>query len=165
MGASHRPLMQAHPAGPYSTYRLFEWCMATMMVLIAGTLALPGDTMKRAALKPIAEMGFTEENMALLFGSVGAIRCLALFLNGHINNFQVGPKGAVIRAGCAAVGSLDRGTILLCPDLRWPDGRDRPELRDSRVRDAGRFRGLVRLHHHAGRRAASHEDRSGPGAA
>ena len=36
--------MRPHPAGPYSTYRLFEWSMAVMMLLIAITLILPGDT-------------------------------------------------------------------------------------------------------------------------
>lgn len=40
-----RAFLPMHPAGPYSTYRLFEWCMASMMVLIAFTLAMPGDTM------------------------------------------------------------------------------------------------------------------------
>jgi len=54
-------------ACPSSTYWLFEWCMATMMVLIALTLAMPGDTMERSALKPIAHMGFSEPNMALIF--------------------------------------------------------------------------------------------------
>lgn len=28
-GAERRPLLPMHSAGPYSTYRLFEWCMAT----------------------------------------------------------------------------------------------------------------------------------------
>jgi hypothetical protein len=106
-----KPLMPAHPAGPYSTYRLFEWSMAVMMVLIAITLAMPGDTMERAALKPIAEMGFTEENMATFFGAVGAIRVMALYLNGYINNVRTGPKGAYTRAVCAAAGCLIMGQL------------------------------------------------------
>ncbi|GJD58163.1 hypothetical protein [Methylobacterium dankookense] len=101
-----KPLLPMHPAGPYSTYRLFEWCMATMMVLMAFTLALPGDTMERAALKPIAEMGFSEPNMATAFASVGAVRICALFLNGFINNALVGPKGAYARAAGAGIGCL-----------------------------------------------------------
>lgn len=101
--------MRPHPAGPYSTYRLFEWSMAVMMLLIAITLILPGDTMERAALKPIADMGFSEENMAWFFGSVGILRAMALYLNGHINNIVVGPKGAYIRAACAAGGCFVMG--------------------------------------------------------
>ncbi|MHC2090388.1 hypothetical protein [Methylobacterium sp. CM6244] len=112
-----RPLLPSHPAGPYSTYRLFEWCMAMMMVLIAFTLAMPGDTMERAALHPIAEMGFSEANMATLFGSVGAIRIMALFLNGFINNVTVGPKGAYFRAFGAGVGCLIMGQFTMA--LVW----------------------------------------------
>lgn len=106
-----KPLIHPHPAGPYSTYRLFEWCMAVMMLLMAVTLVLPGDTMERAALKPIAEMGFSEENMALFFGSVGILRIMALYLNGHINNYVVGPKGAYIRAVGAAGGCFIMGQL------------------------------------------------------
>lgn len=108
-----KPLLPAHPAGPYSTYRLFEWCMATMMVLIAVTLAMPGDTMERNALKPIADMGFSEANMATIFGSVGAIRIMALFLNGYINNVRIGPKGAYARAFGAGVGCLIMGQFTM----------------------------------------------------
>lgn len=111
MPHTKKPLMAAHPAGPYSTYRLFEWCMATMMVLIAVTLVMPGDTMERTALKPIADMGFTEENMALFFGAVGVLRAMALYLNGHINNIVVGPKGAYIRAVGAAAGCFIMGQL------------------------------------------------------
>lgn len=104
-----RPLLHACPAGPYSTYRLFEWSMAVMMLLIAFTLVLPGDTMERNALKPISDMGFSEENMAWFFGSIGILRAMALYLNGHINNIVVGPKGAYIRAVCAAGGCFIMG--------------------------------------------------------
>lgn len=116
-GGARRPLLPMHPAGPYSTYRLFEWCMATMMVLIAFTLALPGDTMERAALRPIAEMGFSEANMAMVFGSVGAVRVCALFMNGFINNARVGPKGAYARAFGAAVGCIIMGQFSVA--LVW----------------------------------------------
>ncbi|UYW34494.1 hypothetical protein [Methylorubrum extorquens] len=108
-GGARRPLLPMHSAGPYSTYRLFEWCMATMMVLIAFTLAMPGDTMERNALKPIANMGFSEPNMALIFGCVGSVRIMALFLNGYINNVRIGPKGAYARAAGAAVGCAIMG--------------------------------------------------------
>lgn len=108
---ARKPLMPAHPAGPYSTYRLFEWFVTVTMILIAVTLAMPGDTMERAALKPIAERGFNEENMAFFFGCVGTIRGCALYFNGYINNAVVGPKGAYIRAGCAGLGCLIWGQL------------------------------------------------------
>jgi hypothetical protein len=98
--------MTPHPAGPYSTYRLFEWYSSVTMLLMALTLALPGDTLERGALKPIAQMGVSEESLAVFFTCIGAVRCLALYLNGHINNFRVGPKGAFIRASCATLGCL-----------------------------------------------------------
>lgn len=100
-----------HPAGPYSSYRLFEWCAAVMMVLIAITLAMPGDTMERAALKPIAQMGFNEANMATFFGIIGSVRCLALFLNGYINNGIARPNGANVRACCALLGCIVWGQL------------------------------------------------------
>lgn len=99
-------MMAAHPAGPYSTYRLFEWYSCTTMLMIALTLAMPGDTLERGALKPIAQLGVSEESLATFFACVGTVRCLALYLNGHINNFRVGPKGAYIRAAGAALGCV-----------------------------------------------------------
>ena len=109
--SERKPLLPMHPAGPYSTYRLFEWCMALMFLGIAATLALPGDTMERAALKPIAQLGFNESNLATFFAAAGSIRAMALFLNGFINNANIGPKGAYIRAGCAAGGCLVMGQL------------------------------------------------------
>ena len=106
-----KPLVTPYPAGPYTAYRLFEWCMAIMMILIAFTLALPGDTMERAALRPAAALGFTEANLATIFGPVGAVRCLALYLNGQINNLVTGPRGAIIRACCAALGCFVIGQL------------------------------------------------------
>ncbi len=106
-----KPLLPMHSAGPYSTYRLFEWCMAVMMVLIAITLAMPGDTMERAALKLIALLGFNEENMATFFAAVGSLRVMALYLNGYVNNSNIGPKGAYIRATGAAGGCLIMGQL------------------------------------------------------
>lgn len=102
----YRPLMIPHPAGPYSTYRLFEWYSSVTMLLMAITLAMPGDTLERGALRPIAQMGISEESLAVFFTCIGAVRCMALYLNGHINNFKVGPKGAFIRAACAGLGCL-----------------------------------------------------------
>lgn len=128
-----RPLLPMHPAGPYSTYRLFEWCMAMMFLGIAATLALPGDTMERAALKPIAQLGFNESNLATFFAAAGSVRAMALFLNGFINNANIGPKGAYIRAACAAGGCLVMGQLTFAlvydafqaasPSFFIPEGR------------------------------------------
>ncbi|ACL58790.1 hypothetical protein [Methylobacterium nodulans] len=103
----------SHPAGPYSSNRLFEWAMAVMMLLIALTLALPGDTLERASLKPIADLGFGEGSMAFFFGAVGVLRITALYLNGHINNGLVRPNGANVRAICAGFGALIMGQLTL----------------------------------------------------
>ena len=94
--------------GPYSAHRLFEWAVAVMMVLIALTLALPGDTMERGALAPLARAGFTEGNVAGFLGVVGALRGLALYANGNLN-----PQGAVVRAVGALAGALVWGQMTL----------------------------------------------------
>ena len=83
------------------------------MLLIAVTLAMPGDTMERAALKPIAEVGFNEGNTAFFFGAVGVLRVTALWLNGHINNGITKPNGANVRAVCSALGALVMGQLTL----------------------------------------------------
>lgn len=102
-----------HPAGPYSSERLFEWFVAITMVMIALTLSLPGGTMERGALKPLAEAGFSEENMSLFFGACGIARCFALYMNGHINNGRVFPNGANIRAFCALASAVVFGQFTL----------------------------------------------------
>lgn len=94
--------------GPYSAHRLFEWAVAVMMVLMALTLALPGDTMERGALAPLAQAGFTEGNMAGFFGVTGALRGLALYANGNLN-----PQGALVRAVGAIAGAVVWGQMTL----------------------------------------------------
>ncbi|GJE80671.1 hypothetical protein [Methylorubrum thiocyanatum] len=116
-GGPRCPLPPMNSACPSSTYWLFEGCMATMMVLIAFTLAMPGDTMERSALKPIAHMGFSEPNMALIFGCVESVRVMAQFLNGYINNVRIGPEGAYARAACAVVGCTIMGQFATA--LMW----------------------------------------------
>ncbi len=87
--------------------------MAVMMLLIALTLAMPGDIMERASLKPIAALGFSEGNMAFFFGAVGVLRVTALWLNGHINNGITKPNGANVRAVCSALGALVMAQLTL----------------------------------------------------
>ncbi|WP_063928381.1 hypothetical protein [Methylobacterium aquaticum] len=103
----------SHPAGPYSSERLFEWAIAVMMVMIAVTLAMPGDTLERTALRPIAALGATEENMATFYAVVGIARGFALYMNGHINNGRVFPSGAYIRAWCALFSAVVWGQLTL----------------------------------------------------
>lgn len=102
----------ADKVGPYSANRLFEWYSATSQVLIAVILALPGDTMSRMTLEPLTRIGMTEEMLAAFFGIVGAVRMLALYANGNINNGLLKPGGATIRMWCAAFSALVWGQML-----------------------------------------------------
>lgn len=107
-------------AGPYSSNRLFEWMMAGAMLLLSFTFALPGDTLGRGDYRIIAWMG--EEFFAFLFGTVGAMRCVALYANGRLPVY--GPLmryiGSFVGALCwlnlglpLAVGSLVSGNVSL----------------------------------------------------
>lgn len=150
-----------HSAGPYSTYRLFEWCMATMMVLIAFTLAMPGDTMEWNALKPIAEMGFSEANMALIFGCVGSVRIMALFLNGYINNVRVEPKGAYARAFGAGIGCIIMGQFAIALIYDAFTVAHAPSFVIPEFGTLAGFEGRFRLHRRPGRCLAQEADRQG----
>ncbi|HEY5797651.1 MAG TPA: hypothetical protein VIU82_21825 [Bosea sp. (in: a-proteobacteria)] len=72
------------PSGPYSANRLFEWVMAIAMVLMALTLALPGDSLDRGAIRQLSDAGMSEESMAFVLASIGMARCVALFANGNL---------------------------------------------------------------------------------
>lgn len=71
-------------AGPYSSNRLFEWIMAGGLLLISLTLALPGDSLDRGALRLLAAAGVSEEAMAFTFATIGMMRAVALFANGKL---------------------------------------------------------------------------------
>ena len=88
-------------AGPYSSNRLFEWVMAIAMFLMAVTLALPGDSLDRGALRQLAEAGFSEIAMALILGAIGVARCVALFANGNLPLY-----GPILRWIGSAVGAM-----------------------------------------------------------
>lgn len=103
-----------HIAGPYSNQRLFEWCMAVMMLLIATTLAFPGDTIERSALKPLLDAGFTEGFLSGFFAAFGTLRAVALAANGYINNGYARPSGATLRAIGAAAGAIIWGEMMIC---------------------------------------------------
>ncbi|CAO4150482.1 hypothetical protein PKCBPO_03191 [Methylorubrum thiocyanatum] len=55
--------------------------------------------------------------MALIFGCVGSVRVMALFLNGYINNVRIGHKGAYARVAGAAVGCAIMGQFATA--LMW----------------------------------------------
>jgi hypothetical protein len=89
------------PAGPYSSNRLFEWIMAGGMLLIAFTLALPGDTLDRGALRLLARSGVGEEAMAVTFTAIGTMRAVALFANGKLPRY-----GPLMRYAGSFVGAF-----------------------------------------------------------
>lgn len=88
-------------SGPYSSNRLFEWVMAIAMFLMAVTLALPGDSLDRGALRQLAEAGFSEEGMAVILAAIGVARCVALFANGNLPFY-----GPILRWVGSAVGAF-----------------------------------------------------------
>lgn len=107
--------MTAH-AGAYSSNRLFEWVMATGMLLIAATLALPGDSFDRGAIRLLLDAGMTETMIGTLFGMIGAARCVALFANGNLPLY-----GPILRYIGSVVGALFWSylmTVLIYDGLR-----------------------------------------------
>lgn len=89
------------PSGPYSSNRLFEWVMAVAMLLMAFTLALPGDSLDRGALRQLSEAGASEEAIAFVFALIGCARCIALFANGNLPFY-----GPILRYVGSVVGAL-----------------------------------------------------------
>ena len=95
-------------AGRFSTNRLFEWIMAIMMLQIAVTLAMPGDTLGRGALRMLQEqMGLGESFIAVLLGCIGTLRCAALYANGNIPVH--GPRA---RTAGSAIGALTLAVLM-----------------------------------------------------
>lgn len=89
------------PAGVYSSNRLFEWVMAIAMALMALTLALPGDSLDRGALRQLSEAGFSETGMSVILAVIGVARCVALFANGNLPFY-----GPILRWIGSAVGAM-----------------------------------------------------------
>lgn len=89
------------PSGPYSSNRLFEWVMAVAMLLMALTLALPGDSLDRGALRQLSDAGASEEAIAFVFALIGSARCFALFANGNLPVY-----GPILRYIGSVVGAL-----------------------------------------------------------
>lgn len=90
-----------HLAGAYSSNRLFEWIMAGGLLLIAFTLALPGDSLDRGALRLLSQNGVSEEAMAFTFAALGSMRSVALFANGKLPFY-----GPLMRYAGSFVGAL-----------------------------------------------------------
>ena len=74
----------ASQAGHRSSNRGLEWMFAFGMLFAAFILALPGDSLDRSALRPLAYYGLSETSLAILFASVGTLRGVALFANGAL---------------------------------------------------------------------------------
>lgn len=89
------------PAGPYSSNRLFEWIMAGGLLMVAFTLALPGDSLDRGVLRLLIQSGFSEPAMTVLFAIIGTMRAVALFANGKLPFY-----GPLMRYFGSFVGAL-----------------------------------------------------------
>ena len=92
---------QRDEAGVYSSNRLFEWIMAVAMLLMALTLALPGDSLERGALRHMADAGLNEAAISFIFALIGSARCVALFANGNLPVY-----GPILRYIGSVVGAL-----------------------------------------------------------
>lgn len=96
-------------AGPHSSNRLFEWIMAIMMLLIAMTMAVPGDTLGRGSLYMIQLLfGLGETVAAVVLAGAGVLRCFALYANGNIPIY--GPKARITGS---AIGALSWSILLV----------------------------------------------------
>ncbi len=99
---------RAQTAGRYSSNRLFEWVMAIMMLLIAFTLSLPGDTLSRGALNMLqTQLDIDEPIVAVILAAVGTLRCGALYANGNLPVY--GPKARTLGS---AVGALSWAVLM-----------------------------------------------------
>jgi len=92
---------QGDLAGAFSSNRLFEWVMAIAMLLIALTLAFPGDSLDRGALRHLADSGMSENAISFIFALIGSARCVALFANGNLPVY-----GPILRYIGSVVGAL-----------------------------------------------------------
>lgn len=88
-------------AGRYSSNRLFEWVMAIAMILMALTLALPGDSLDRGALRQLSDADLGEESISFIFALIGSARCVALLANGNLPVY-----GPILRYVGSVVGAL-----------------------------------------------------------
>ncbi|MBN9444401.1 hypothetical protein [Bosea sp. (in: a-proteobacteria)] len=77
------------------------------MLLFAFTLALPGDSLDRGALRLLADNGASEEAMALLFAVMGTMRSVALFANGKLPLY-----GPLMRYAGSLVGALTWSAMM-----------------------------------------------------
>lgn len=77
-----------------------EWMSAVVMMWWGLALAMPGDTMDGSSFAAFARYGATEEFWAWAFGSIGAARVVALYINGRW------PKTPWVRMAGALFGAV-----------------------------------------------------------
>lgn len=98
------------------TDRLFEWIMATAMLLLSATLWLPPETLERSALHPLLNAGFSEDTLAVLFGVFGVLRAGALVANGSVPIY--GPWARHIGAGVGGFVWAQMAAVLVNDSIR-----------------------------------------------
>ena len=80
--------------------RAVEWLCAGVMVWWCIALSLPGSLMQTPLFAGFANVGMTQDQWAGMFGVIGMLRCVVLFVNGRW------PKTPFFRAVGAALGAF-----------------------------------------------------------
>jgi len=80
--------------------RALEWFSALIMLSWGAVLAMPGDTLAGANFDAFRRYGMTEVFWAWTFGSIGAARIMALYINGKW------PRTPLIRMVGALFGAV-----------------------------------------------------------
>jgi hypothetical protein len=88
--------------------RLWEWIMGLMMLGIAGTLAMPGNSLEKGPLHVLEQAGLTEGVLILAFGGIGCLRIVALVYNGRLPI----PRARALGSMAAALIWAQLGSIL-----------------------------------------------------
>lgn len=93
--------------GRHCRYRLFEWISTIMMLGIGMSLLLSPATVRTEPFLYLMQFGFSSFGLGILFGALGSLRIVALYLNGRLPTY--GPRA---RALGALVGSAIWGEML-----------------------------------------------------
>ena len=85
--------------------RSIEWFSALAMLVLATILVMPGDTMAGPSFREFDHYGLNEARLAAALGIVGAVRVVALWINGRW------PRGPMLRIGGSVIGAMIWGQI------------------------------------------------------